>query len=239
MTDATTTAPMGAVGPLEAGRGRPARWPWVAVAVFVACAIGGMVLVIANRNPIAEQVPFIIAFALFGAVGAAIASRDRGNRIGLLFLWGSCMAAVAFLAGEAVTYLVDRGTDSGPAVVVLAYVAGLGWVVGVLPVLFLLPLLFPTGTVPSPRWRPLLWAIVTLLVVFGFAIVLGSPTLTGSVERAEVVNPLYVPATRSIGEIFDGFALLYLGVLGASVLSLVLRFRRSRGLERQQDTPFV
>ncbi|MDQ4109047.1 MAG: sensor histidine kinase [Actinomycetota bacterium] len=74
----------------------------------------------------------------------------------------------------------------------------------------------------------------TLLVVF-VSFILGSPTLAGSAERARPPNPLFVPSLSSASEFVEGFFFwVFLGILAASVVSLVLRFRRSRGVERQQ-----
>jgi signal transduction histidine kinase len=214
--------------------GRPSRWPWVALAAFVAIAMGGLTLVVVNGESVAEQIPFVVAFSMFGFVGALILSRDPRNRIGALLLYGSCTTAIGFLAGETVTYLFERGTTDGVGIVTLGLISDLGWVVGILPVLFLLPLLFPDGHVPSPRWRPLSWAIVAFLLLLAAALVFGNDVLTGSSDDVQIPNPLYVSALANV-EISDAVinaALLLL--LGASFASIVVRFRRSRGVERQQ-----
>jgi hypothetical protein len=82
---------------------RPARWPWFVVGGFILTAIGASFIVVANEGSILEQVPFIIAFALFGVVGALIVSREPGNRIGGLLLYGSGATAASFVAGELTT----------------------------------------------------------------------------------------------------------------------------------------
>ena len=62
-----------------------------------------MVFVNANGESLAQQIPYVIAFAMFGVVGALIVSRDRRNTIGLLFLWASFLTASSFLSGEIFT----------------------------------------------------------------------------------------------------------------------------------------
>ncbi len=84
---------------------RPARWPWVALAVFFSLAIAGSIGVAANDESLAQQVPFIVAFTMFGVVGALVVSRAPGNRIGFLLLYGSCTSAIGYVAGEWMTYL--------------------------------------------------------------------------------------------------------------------------------------
>jgi len=73
-------------GPRRDRCSTPARWPWVAFGVFFAAALVGIVGVVVNDESVAAQLPFIVAFGMFGVVGALIASRDRGNVIGLLLL---------------------------------------------------------------------------------------------------------------------------------------------------------
>ncbi len=50
--------------------------------MFVALAVVGMVLVAANGESLADQIPYMIAFSMFGVVGALLLSRDRRNTIG-------------------------------------------------------------------------------------------------------------------------------------------------------------
>jgi signal transduction histidine kinase len=217
------------------GTERRVRWPWIVLGGFGLAALVGIPLSLENRTGVADDMAFVVAFGAFGLVGALIVSRDPGNRIGHLFLYASVVAGVGFVSSEVVTLLHDRGVR---AQVVLAPAAALGeaaWIVGMLPALILLPLLFPDGRLPSGRWRPVLWlTFATLLAVF-VAFILGSSTLAGSAERVRVPNPFFVPALSSAADFVEGFFFwVFLGILAASVASLVVRFRRSRGVERQQ-----
>src|SRR5207247_9201506 len=118
--------------------------------------------------------------------------------------------------------------------VVAALTNNYGWLFGILPTVFLLPLLFPDGHLPSSRWRPHLWFIVVFLVVLGIDLTLGQKTLTGSNEAAGIANPLYVDAVGRLPNIDPVIAVLFPGIFGASLVSLVLRFRRSAFVELQQ-----
>jgi len=109
-----------------------------------------------------------------------------------------------------------------------------GWLFGILPVVFFTPLLFPDGRVPSTRWRPFLWFSVAFVAVIGLDLALGQKTLTGSTEAIGVANPLYIEAVGRLPTLDPVIAVLYPGIFAASVVSLVLRFRRSTGVERQQ-----
>ena len=89
---------------------RRARWPWVALGVFISFAIVGLILVVVNGESIAEQVPYVIAFTLFGVVGALLLSRLRGNRIGGLLLFGAAITGASFAGAELATYLASEGS---------------------------------------------------------------------------------------------------------------------------------
>jgi signal transduction histidine kinase len=208
---------------------RPARWPWIVLAAFFTIAMVGAALVAANHEPLSEQVPYILAFSMFGVVGSVIVSRDRRNVIGLMLLYASLFTAASFLAGELFTWLVVRG-HTGPFVVFLGLMSNFGWLLGILPVIFILPLLFPDGHVPSPRWRPLLWGIVGFLTLVGATLIFGQPTLSGSDEHVTVANPFFIHKLV----IDPVIGLLFPVVFLASIGSLFLRFRRASGIERQQ-----
>jgi signal transduction histidine kinase len=213
---------------------RPSRWPWVALGVFFSLAITGMIGVAVNGESLAEQIPSVIAFTLFGIVGALLLSRLPGNRVGGLLLFGAAVTAGSFAAGELMTYLVRGGNTDGPAVVALGLVSSLGWLVGIFPVLLFLPLLFPDGHLPSRRWLPFAWLCAAVLVFLGVLLLFGQDTLVGSSDDAVIANPFFMPGLAGL-EIPDVvFAVSLIGLLVGSVVSLVLRFRRSRGVERQQ-----
>jgi signal transduction histidine kinase len=213
---------------------RPARWPWAVVAGFIVSALGATFLVYENGESIAEQVPFIVAFGMFGVIGALIVSREPGNRIGGLLLYGSGATAASFVAGELTTYLVQRGDTEGVLVGILGLLSDAGWIVGIIPVLLFLPMLFPDGHLPSRRWWPLAALCGALIAFLLIAIVFGTALFAGSSGPPRVENPLYISAIDQF-EIPD--AVISIGLLIAlvgSVASLVVRFRRSKGDERQQ-----
>jgi hypothetical protein len=93
-----------------------------------------------------------------------------------------------------------------------------------------LPLLFPNGRLPSRRWRPLAW-------LSGAVIVLGSVGIAlapGPVEElGGVCNPFGLEGAPWVAYAAVVVPLLPVCVL-ASAVSLVLRYRRSGGEERQQ-----
>jgi signal transduction histidine kinase len=211
---------------------RPARWPWLGFVAFFTIAVVGMVGVSVNGEPLSQQVPYVIAFSMFGIVGALIVSRDRRNVIGFMLMWASLFTALSFTTGELATWAITRG-DGGPLVVTAALTNNIGWVLGILPVLFLLPLLFPDGRLPSPRWRPYLWFVIAFLVFVGLDLLFGQRRLSPT-DGVSLANPLFLEPLGQLPSIDPVIGVLYPGLLLTSVISLFLRFRRSAGVERQQ-----
>jgi signal transduction histidine kinase len=211
---------------------RPARWPWVTVALFFGVAIVGTILVGANGESVTEQLSLIFAFAMFGVVGALIVARDRRNVIGLLLLSACVVTAAGYMCGELVTWGVRHGHE-GPVIILAGLLSNMGWALGISPALLLLPLLFPDGHIPSRRWRPLLWLILGFLAFLVLSTVFAVKTFTGSNDAIGVANPLYLRAIgrRDFDPVINlGYASLFL----ASVVSLFARFKGSTGVERQQ-----
>jgi len=167
----------------------------------------------------------------YGGVGALMASRRPSNAIGWLF----CATATVFALSAFADEFVTRGLVTGS----MAFVVPIAWVQSWLFVLALesIPLvlvLFPDGRPPSRRWRLLVWAIggLTILAVLGFIL---SPDPLETPGRFPLDNPTAVASLEPLADAFltvGGFGSLVAAL--AALTSLVLRFRRSSGDERQQ-----
>ena len=167
----------------------------------------------------------VYSVSLAGA-GALIASRRPHNAIGWLFCGFALLNAVAADAAQGwALRAADEGWPGSDAAAVLADASwqpsGLGWVVTFL--------LFPDGHLPSRRWQIVIWiaAIGTALAVPGWS--LNAP----DADFPSGHNPLAVEGVPTEALLAVGMALL-IAALFASVVSLVLRFRRAEGIERQQ-----
>jgi signal transduction histidine kinase len=213
---------------------RGARWPWFVLGGFLAVVAIAMLLVGRNGEPLAQQVPYVVAFTMFGVVGAVIVSREQRNRIGLLLLWTAGATAISFGGQELSTYLaLERGVDDGVLLPAMAIIGNIGWLVGILPGIFLLPILFPTGRPHSPRWRPLPWVVLGMLGLVLIGSIVGTRVLTSAVDAPIMRNPLYLPTFRFFDPLLDS-AFPFLFLLVASALAQIMRFRAARGVERQQ-----
>ena len=210
----------------------PARWPWLLVVLFAVLTTLGIALVVANHEPVVGQVTYLLAFSMFAVVGALIVSRDRRNVIGILMLWCAEVTGLAFASGELLTWFVADGR-TGPIVVAAGLLNGFGWTLGILPVVFFLPLLFPDGRLPSPRWRIYVWCVVIFLAFILLSLVFGQETLTGSSDVG-VSNPFYVSAIGDLPSLDLLVGIAFPSLFALTLFSLFRRFRRSTGVERQQ-----
>jgi hypothetical protein len=222
----------------------PSRLAWVlcGLAAVVTLVVWTLRLLIAgasNEVPAdleagAGDVVWPLVVLGFAFVGALVASRHPENPIGWIF----CGGAVAFsLSGLGEAYAVytlfaEPGSLLGGGKTT-AWFSVWVWVLGGVPLLILFPLLFPNGELLSRRWRIV---AVAALAAIAF-LVLGTMFAPGPMEDLpEIENPYGLGGVA--GDVFDAFQavgwLLLILSLIASATSLVLRFRRSHGIERQQ-----
>ena len=174
-----------------------------------------------------NAVMYAVSGVVLAGAGALVAARHPRNPIGWLFCGFALLSA---LAGDAALGWGLRAAAEGwPGGAVGEWLAATSW----LPSGFgwiLTFLLFPDGHLPGRRWRlvPWLGAIGLVLAVPGWSL---NPDRTS--EFASGHNPLAVPALPTDALLSVGTT-LFLGALVASAASLVVRFRRSTGDERQQ-----
>jgi MFS family permease len=188
---------------------------------------------VATRGTVVEgSLSFLGITAGFALVGALIAARRPRNPIGWLCLGfglagGSQVAAYSYAIHGLIT---EPG--SLPGAQFAAWWAG--WAAS--PVFSfltsLLPLLFPTGRPPSPRWRPVLLLSLVTMAVATLSAAFSPGPLSGA---PEFVNPI---GLGILGEVAPALTPLSPWLLMASMLlataSLIVRYRRAQGPERQQ-----
>jgi signal transduction histidine kinase len=212
------------------------RAPWIVLALSVLFFVGTMVLTVVNGSFRKDSTFILLAIVMiigYTTVGALIASRRVGGPIG----WFMMSVGLGFLlaAGTSEYAIYAFRTNPGglPFGTAAAVLNALVWIPTIVPLILVL-LLFPTGSVPSPRWRFLPWAIVALSALG----LVGSILHTGELDIGEgihVENPTGVASLSSLAGAMAWIAGLGLIVAAvASVGALVLRFRRAHGDERQQ-----
>jgi hypothetical protein len=218
----------------------PLAWSVCALSVsFTGLGLFFLVLNGSFEDLVNESLGIDAALALtFPAVGAVIASRRPGNAVGWIFcVVGLCGGAEVFTVEYGVYALVTN-PGSLPAGVIAAWIGTWIWLPSVTLTTTFLLLLFPHGRLLSPRWRPVAW-LAAAVTVAGTALLAVVPwELLDPGVPAE--NPVGVEGLRYLG-IAPPAPIFLLGIPTTvlSAISLVLRFRRSRGEERQQLKWFV
>jgi hypothetical protein len=217
-----------------------ARLAWSLCAGCVAGIGGLLVLKVLNGPADLRSAPLAAAPLAFSVVGALVASRQQRNPVGWQLLAAGVFMTANLLGESYARYALITAPGSLPGG---RYGAWLGWTYApILAILAIfLPLYFPTGRLLSPRWRPVVWSGIGFLVfaVVGNALWPGpDPPLLG---LGAAPNPVvFLPQAKPLFELFRNLAGLCLlpGIAGA-IAALVVRFRRSRGIERQQLKWFV
>jgi hypothetical protein len=172
----------------------------------------------------------------FLTVGAFLGGRRPGNPVGwLLEGWGMVMAFSALTGAYVDRGLVhDPGSLPGPEWA--AWAEAVVWHPAFSLLVFLL-LLFPSGHLPSRRWRPFAFFTVAVYATLSLSAAL-SP---GAIELyyPEASSPLRLPVAGLADVVFGWLLPGQLLVLATALVSLVGRLRRTRGEERQQVKWFV
>jgi hypothetical protein len=195
---------------------------------------GGWVVLTAAAMTIAsgaeDKFGFVVTPALggFAVVGALVASRQPRNAIG----WTLMAVAIVFTLSNGVEAYVTTSDDPAPVAMWLDDWVGDVWIalVGVW-----IPLLFPDGRLPSRRWRSVAWFGTAAFTIGVLAKALGDRTLDTSAPGI-VPNPYALPGAAGdlIASVVAPAQIAYAPAVVGAMAGLVVRLRRSHGVERQQ-----
>jgi hypothetical protein len=210
-----------------------ARLGWAMFALSVLLFVPAVILNL--RRPQAGDLAFTtgelllrLVFLLFGWFGALIVSRRPGHPIGWVLCALGLMSGFGAFAVEYAVYGLITRPGAVPAAATVAWCDTWEFAVdfGLLAALLLL---FPSGRPPSPRWRWVLWLAATGVVLATVG-ALGLWPL-----RGRALLQLHTPDSVGVlGVLYRlGSWATEVAIL-AAVASLVVRFRRASGAERQQ-----
>ncbi|MDQ3863998.1 MAG: hypothetical protein M3317_10960, partial [Actinomycetota bacterium] len=224
---------------------RAASWlAWSTCALSVGMAVLGVFfLVLLSRFPHSvivdqwlENVMVMVVFSpllavvtilSFSTMGAVIVSRRPDNIVGWLFCAIGFVGGVRLFSTEYAAYSLVTESGSSLGNEVLAWIACWLWVPDV-GLYLLLVLLFPNGRLPSTRWRLFAGFLGVVLLTGTVAVALSPGPIRG---LALLENPLGMDRLPNVAVLTE--ALLYAFGLVA-LASVLVRLRRSRGVERQQ-----
>jgi hypothetical protein len=201
----------------------------------VSCTLTGLVLLALSWSaPVPDSWGFrgftVLFSTGFGGVGANLAFRRPHNRVGWVLLAAGTASAIQVALEEYSIYGGVGRATALPGAVFAGWVQSWLWLIGVVLIVNYTLLLFPSGSFVSPRWRIVGW-LAALDLAIGVA---GLAFAAGPLNNApQFDNPF--PFLGEVGHTawlaaFFGVMLLAL----ASAASLLVRYRRAQGAERQQ-----
>ncbi|MFC9918512.1 sensor histidine kinase [Agromyces binzhouensis] len=213
----------------------PSTWAWVVCAIAFASGVALAVLVFLERDdlPVAivDQLPFYVGGAVFvpflGVTAAIILRRLPRHPLG----WIIMVAAGSIILDTAARWIVIEGwylaPGSLPGVEVAAWFAEWSWYPAMMALLTFVPLLFPDGRPPSPRWRPVVIILIVWLVLatVGYAVYPSEPADFVDVPRAIASDAAFPLAVLMV---------LTPVAIGTGWAAVLVRRRRARGDEREQ-----
>jgi hypothetical protein len=220
---------------------RKTIFAWVLFTLITTSVIVGEILYVKKLPPGGKFSPFEVAFALipvmFALMGVLIVSRQPRNVIGLLMMLPGLSFAILVDAFMQPYIYGNVPAPDSPSFLffLIVWFSNWNWILLIFPILFIM-ILFPTGRPLSPRWR---WLVVFGLFIPLLMIFLGTFAETLTPSGAElswaVENPIgFIPASiwdSYIGAIFTVSLPVFILL---SVVSVFIRFRRARGVEREQ-----
>ena len=211
---------------------------WALWLVTFGCCAAGLLVTLAIYRPLtlavlAEGALYAFFFVLgFATVGLMLALRRPGNPIGWLYGAAGLAWAYSIPLGPWVDQLLREHRPLPFLAQLYAALSPFGWAPAIGLGITLPALLLPNGRLRSRRWR-----LVVVTSVTGFVLAfVGGALAPGPIEELGIDNPLGLagPAGDVASVLTIVGVLLHWWSLPPAAVCVILRFRSSRGVERQQ-----
>jgi len=212
---------------------------WLVFLATLACLVGGLVVTLLVTRPLTTDAVVDGAFEgaiwlLFATVGLALTLRRPANPIGWLYAAAGLVWTLYIPWDPWVDQLLGSGRPLPPAARLAALAGDSLWAVGITLAITLPLLLLPNGRLRSPRWRLVAVTAIagTAITVVGWS--LAPDPMTQTLQPVAKPFPLHGTAGAVADTIhWIGWGMLF-ACIPAAAVCVVLRFRTSRGTERQQ-----
>jgi hypothetical protein len=178
--------------------------------------------------------PAVIAVG-YSIIGAVIASRLPNHPVGWLCCAIGFMGANQDFSGEYAVYALLVQPHPLPGARAMLWLSLWAWIIMFGLIVYLL-LLFPTGRLPSRRWRLFAWLSAALTLVAAILVPISPDAVLDVLGasgngRLTLPNPIGVEALPNLYRPVQA-SVLALGLVAAA--SVVVSRRNARGVERQQ-----
>jgi MFS family permease len=183
-----------------------------------------------------EGLTLDLGFAAFAVVGALLIARRPANAVGWIMASTGLMVSVFNLGSAYATYVMATRGRPDALAVFGAWAGNCYWFVMLSLALIYLPMLFPDGRLISRRWLP--FALIGGIGAFGVALLgaLADPLVVPYDSNYKIDNPIGMEGLASPSNlpVFVVFEILFAIGVGGAAASVIVRLRRSRGVERRQ-----
>jgi hypothetical protein len=217
-----------------------ARMAWSSWAVSLMLGLASVALLILTRaTPIPRgAVPrgmvavwVLSLLVILSTMGALIVARRPANLIGWSFVAAGLGLALSAFGGLYAVYALLTNPGSLPGGAWLAWIPSWLTIPAIYGAFAALLLLFPNGRLLSSRWRPVAWLVTGWIAGVAVGNFTYPPDSYLGVEAPVRLNQAAGQIMNTIGSLAWFLSTL---AIPAAAASLVIRFRRSRGQERQQ-----
>lgn len=206
--------------------GRAGWGLWLA---FVAALVGATY--VGFNPPAGEPITVVDAiwaasFLGFPTAGALVITRIPRRPLGWMLSVGPLLLMFGVFCSEVARIGIEGPRETG------AWIYWVGMIIfnASMGVLLAIPLFLPNGELLSRRWRAAVWPIALYTLVAMIAAGVGP----WEIEEGGR-NPIWIPELRPLYELVEAsLGLVTMWALGLGIVSLILRYRRSSGVERQQ-----
>ena len=172
----------------------------------------------------------VVLPAVCSVVAALIIARQPGNLVGWLLM---VVGLVAIFPSFILDAMSSPPSELTPGIFLLVWLDGWSWIPIIFPI-FLIPLNFPTGRPPTPRWNWVNWLALGMWLFFLLFTPFMDP-ITPTNGQWSLPNPIgFIPDAVAEGSFMIVWGAGLLTLVSASVASLFVRYRRARNPERQQ-----
>jgi hypothetical protein len=210
------------------------------LAATAVCTVATFAIALSNGGmwDVTPVSPLNVTFAL---IGAAIAWRRPGNLIGWLFIATGSLSSVGLLGKVLATAAVNSGVGTTGLVTWAAWLSVIYVELVSLPIVLVF-LLFPDGRPLSRRWR---WVAVAVVVNSSLGALMvaisnlnfSDPTVlkgTDQLNYPGLQHPLPLVDPHRLEASYVLYQNVEIALMLLAVASLVVRYRRSAGVERPQ-----
>ena len=211
---------------------------WLLWLATFGCCAAGLAVTLAVTRPLTiavlvEGAAKALAFPLgYATIGLVLTLRRPANPIGWLYAAAGLVWSLAIPGDAWLGQLLAEHRPLPPAAQLAAVYGEFNWAPATVLGVTLPALLVPDGRLRSRRWRP----VAAIAIAAAALVLVGSVLAPVRLEDTSITNPfgLTGPAGAVAGALAAAGTMLWAATMVASLACVVVRFRSSGGVERQQ-----